>query len=101
MTRTLEQWKTETASLPPEDRAALAEYLLGSLDDSDADDAAWEAELDHRVEDIRSGREVGIPAEEVLAEIVAECAQLSEAALAVDWLRAEEDAAWAHLQLAK
>ena len=27
-----------------------------------------------------------------------EAALLSEAALAVDWLRPEEDAAWAHLQ---
>lgn len=27
-------------------------------------------------------------------------AQLSEHSLAVDWLRDEEDAAWAHLQLA-
>ena len=32
---------------------------------------------------------------------VAESALLSEAALAVDWNRPEEDEAWAHLQLDK
>lgn len=32
---------------------------------------------------------------------VAETALLSEAALAVDWDRAEEDAAWSHLQPAR
>lgn len=101
MGRTLDQFKTEAAALPPEDRAALAEYLLNSLDDSGADDAAWEEGINRRVAGIRSGKEVGRPAEDVPAEMAAECAQLSEAALAVDWLRPEEDAAWAHLQSAK
>lgn len=32
------------------------------------------------------------------AAIPGETALLAEAALAVDWLRPEEDAAWAHLQ---
>jgi hypothetical protein len=30
-----------------------------------------------------------------------ECVRLSEPALAVDWDRSEEDAAWSHLQLAR
>lgn len=30
-----------------------------------------------------------------------ECAELSEAALAEDWLRPEEEAAWSHLQPAR
>lgn len=71
MTRTLEEWKSETAALPPEDRAALAEYLLDSLvdDEADMDDAAWEEELNRRIAEIRSGKEVGIPAEEVMAKL--------------------------------
>jgi hypothetical protein len=35
------------------------------------------------------------------AIIPGEAALLAEAALAVDWLRAEEDAAWSHLQPGK
>ncbi len=35
------------------------------------------------------------------APIIHEAALLSEAALAEDWNRAEEDAAWAHLQPGK
>jgi putative addiction module component (TIGR02574 family) len=69
MSVTLEQLKIQADTLTPEDRAALAEHLLESLEDSTAADADWEAELDRRIEDIRSGREVGIPVEEVLAEL--------------------------------
>jgi hypothetical protein len=39
--------------------------------------------------------------EEAPAETVAETALLSEAALAEDWNRPEEDAAWSFLQSAK
>ena len=39
--------------------------------------------------------------EEEPAATVAETALLSEAALAEDWNRPEEDAAWSHLQLAQ
>jgi hypothetical protein len=35
------------------------------------------------------------------AAVPGEAALLSEAALAVDWLRPEEDAAWSHLQPGK
>lgn len=35
------------------------------------------------------------------AVVPGETALLAEAALAADWLRPEEDAAWAHLQSAK
>jgi hypothetical protein len=35
------------------------------------------------------------------AVVPGEAAQLAEAALAVDWNRPEEDAAWSHLQPAK
>ena len=35
------------------------------------------------------------------AAIPGEAALLAEAALAVDWSRSEEDAAWSHLQQAK
>jgi hypothetical protein len=35
------------------------------------------------------------------AEVPGEAALLAEAALAIDWNRPEEDAAWSHLQPAK
>jgi len=35
------------------------------------------------------------------AAVPGEAALLAEAALAVDWLRPEEDAAWSHLQAEK
>ena len=38
---------------------------------------------------------------EELAVVPGEAALLAEAALAVDWNRPEEDAAWSHLQPAK
>jgi putative addiction module component (TIGR02574 family) len=45
--------------LPPPERARLASYLLHSLDDAErADEAtvAWTAELDRRLDDVRTGR---------------------------------------------
>ncbi|HUR52856.1 MAG TPA: hypothetical protein VMZ71_01910 [Gemmataceae bacterium] len=39
--------------------------------------------------------------DEAPAEVTNETALLSEAALAADWSRPEEDAAWSHLQSVK
>lgn len=56
-------------ALSPEDRARLAEELLATLDGvSDlAVDAAWDAELCKRIEEIERGAVDLIPAEEVFA----------------------------------
>ena len=71
MTDTALRLKSELAQLPQQDRAALAHYLIDSLDtevDEDAD-ALWEAELKRREQEIRSGAAVGEPARKVLAEL--------------------------------
>jgi putative addiction module component (TIGR02574 family) len=59
------------ARLPSKDRAALARFLIASLDDEVDDDAeaAWDEELKRREEEIRSGKEVGEPAEKVMREL--------------------------------
>lgn len=71
MSEAAEQLKTALVQLPASERAALALYLIRSLDggaDPDAE-AAWDAELAHRMAEIRSGQAVGEPAERVFAEL--------------------------------
>jgi putative addiction module component (TIGR02574 family) len=71
MTESAERIKQELAHLPPQDRAELAHFLIESLDaevDEDAE-AAWEAELLRRAKAIDSGRAVGLPADQVFAEL--------------------------------
>lgn len=68
---TTEQLKAELSRLDTHARADLAKFLLESLDEETDPDAAaiWEAELDRRLDEIRSGKVVGIPAREALAEL--------------------------------
>jgi putative addiction module component (TIGR02574 family) len=49
----------------------LAYYLISSLDESADPDAesAWDAEIDRRVGEIQTGKAVGHPIEDVLAEL--------------------------------
>ena len=71
MSDTLETLKTQLGILPSRDRAELARFLIDSLEpgaDNDAE-AAWEIELARRVDDIRFGRVVGKPADQVFAEL--------------------------------
>lgn len=65
--------------LPLDDRARLAELLLASLD-ADATnasispaevEAAWEAESERRLAELRAGTVTGIPAAEVFARVAA------------------------------
>lgn len=71
MTEHAEKVKQEVLQLPEADRAELARFLIESLDDpEDADvEAAWDAELQRRVERIEQGKSRLRPAHEVLAEI--------------------------------
>ena len=76
MVRSPDTIESELLRLPPAVRARLAEVLLASLDAEvgagpAADvDAAWESEIARRVEELRSGTVVGIPADEVFAEVL-------------------------------
>ena len=71
MTETAEKLKAQLSQLSTQERAELAHFLLHSLDeDVDADaEATWDAELARRMEEIRSGKAVGEPAERVFAEL--------------------------------
>ncbi len=56
------------------DRAELASWLFDSIDDTPAEtdaayEQAWIQEIERRSEEIHSGAVIGIPAEEVFAEI--------------------------------
>ncbi len=71
MSVTAEKIKTQFSSLTSKERAELAHFLIVSLDtkvDEDAE-AAWDAELARRAEEIRNGSAKGEPAEKVFAEI--------------------------------
>jgi putative addiction module component (TIGR02574 family) len=71
MTETAECLKAELALLPDADRAELAHFLIWSLDEGSDEDAeaAWDVELARRLAEIKSGRAVGRPAEEVFRRL--------------------------------
>jgi putative addiction module component (TIGR02574 family) len=76
MPATLERIADEALSLPAQSRAFLAEKLLESLDreeDLPASDA-WIAEVKKRCQEFEDGLALGIPAEEVFAELDRELA---------------------------
>lgn len=61
-------------ALPPEARAVMAQSLWESLDQEPADaeaEAAWEAEIGRRIEEIESGQVQLIPHEEVRRRLLA------------------------------
>lgn len=56
-------------SLPVEGRVAIVDSLLRSLNQPDpAIDATWAKEAQRRLDDLRSGRVKGVPADEVFAK---------------------------------
>jgi putative addiction module component (TIGR02574 family) len=66
----VEQWKSHLGSLPQQDRAELAHFLLQTLEPEDEGvEAAWATEIARRVAQIRSGEAVGEPATQVFAEL--------------------------------
>ena len=71
MTKAAFDLRDQLSRLPDEDRVELAEFLLDSLAPSYEERVAaeWEAEFKRREEDILTGRTVGIPAEQVMAEL--------------------------------
>lgn len=71
MTTTLQELKTAAAGLPVIDRAALAKFLLHSLDDGEDADARteWLALAERRMADVKAGNVVGISAEEVMRSL--------------------------------
>jgi hypothetical protein len=74
MPRTLEDLEEEALELKLDDRAALAEKLLRSLEGiSDAEnERLWLAEAERRLLEIQSGQVETLPGEEVLRRAAAE-----------------------------
>jgi hypothetical protein len=61
-------------------------------------DSAGNVHLKEQVQFSAARRALVLVLDETVAPVFNETALLSEAALAVDWNRPEEDAAWAYLQ---
>ena len=72
MNRTLQDLMNSSSDLPAEERAELAQFLLRSLDDPDDEGtrSEWLALAEKRMADVRAGKVVGIPAEEVLKNLL-------------------------------
>jgi putative addiction module component (TIGR02574 family) len=71
MTTAAEKIKADALHLSETERAEIARSLILSLDDKLDEDAeaAWDAELERRLEEVEAERASGRPAEAVLREI--------------------------------
>jgi putative addiction module component (TIGR02574 family) len=59
-------------ALPVEERAALANTLLDSLDDAEESvQAAWDEEVARRMQGLKAGKAVTVPWEELHQELLA------------------------------
>jgi putative addiction module component (TIGR02574 family) len=66
---TLKRIEAAALRLSPDQRAALAENLWASVDGSDPNDAAWDAEIRRRIHDVDSGAVQCRPWDDVVAEL--------------------------------
>lgn len=64
MSEAAEKLKPVLAALSPEDRAELGRFLA-DLPDADGWDEEFIAEMDRRLDDMRSGKDPGVPVEEL------------------------------------
>lgn len=72
MTVTLHELKSAASTLPVADRAELVQFLIRSLDEEEGADtrAEWLALAERRMAEVKAGKVVGIPAEEVLRTLL-------------------------------
>jgi putative addiction module component (TIGR02574 family) len=70
-----ETLKTQLEQLPQTERAELAYFLLRSLDNEEDEEddegwaIAWKREIERRVKDVKTGRDVGEPAGDLFARL--------------------------------
>jgi putative addiction module component (TIGR02574 family) len=70
MTTLVDELSQKALELPPEERVRLAEKLLATVHEVDAEvEAAWDQEIQRRLAEIDDGTAKLIPAEEVFAEV--------------------------------
>ena len=67
MSTNLDQLTADAMKLPVRDRVQLAQRLVSTIDDEVESDteALWFAEAERRLDELRSGKVQGIPAEDV------------------------------------
>jgi putative addiction module component (TIGR02574 family) len=72
MIETVDEIKSKLSTLSPGERAALAHFLIHSLDDeTDTDrEAAWDVELAKRAKEIQSGNASGQLADKVFSDLL-------------------------------
>ena len=70
MSDLVDELSRKARALPPEDRVRLAEELLATVQEVDAEvELAWDEEIKRRIAEIDSGTAKLVPAEEVFAEV--------------------------------
>ena len=71
MSSKLDQLTADAMKLPLRDRVQLAQRLVSTIDDEFEIDteALWFAEAERRLEELRSGKVQGIPAEDVFVTL--------------------------------
>ncbi|HKZ46880.1 MAG TPA: addiction module protein [Thermodesulfobacteriota bacterium] len=73
MSALMQEVVNKAFNLSPEERAKLVHELIISLDDTISNEVevetAWDAEIERRVKEIKSGKAKGRQAEDILAEI--------------------------------
>lgn len=70
MTTLVDELSQRALELPPEERVRLAERLLATVHEVDAEvDAAWDEEIKRRLAEIDNGTVKLIPGEQVFAEV--------------------------------
>lgn len=66
----VEELSRKARALPTEDRIRLAEEILATVQEVDAEvEQAWDAEIRRRIAEIDNGTAKLVPAEEVFAEV--------------------------------
>ena len=69
MTTPIEAVAAQAMKLPPSERADLADKLWLSVNSREEVDAAWDAEIARRIQQIDSGEVECVPWETVMAEL--------------------------------
>jgi putative addiction module component (TIGR02574 family) len=75
VTPQLSELLEKALALSTQDRGLLIHRLIASLDEEPVDEgveAAWDDEIERRIDDIRSGRVRTMPGEQVLRELAEE-----------------------------
>jgi putative addiction module component (TIGR02574 family) len=72
MSLTSQELKNAISGLPADERAELVQFLLRSLDEDDEKGtrAEWLALAEQRMAEVRAGKVVGVPAQEVLKNLL-------------------------------